>query len=108
MAENQQSKTDDRYIGALLAVGFGIPIPILAAFITLLGYFALSDLSVSPTIITFLPLFGFFFTIIVWLILAFFFMPIATAKGGKLSDYELIQRDLKVLKAQLEAVKSTS
>jgi hypothetical protein len=108
MAENQQPETGGRYIGALLAVGAGIPIPILATFITLLAYFALSDLSVSTTIITFLPLFGLFFTIIVWLLLAFFFMPIATAKGGKLSDYELIQRDLMVLKTQLEAVKSKS
>jgi hypothetical protein len=106
MPNNREQMTGDRYIGALLAVGVGIPIPLLAVAFTLLSYFALSVLSVSPTIITYLPLFGFIFTIFVWLLLAIFFLPMATAKGGKLSDYELIQRDLKVLKAQLEAVKT--
>ena len=76
MAVNQQQMTSSRYIGALLAVGVGIPIPILGAFATLLGYFALSALSAPTTIIiTFLPLLGLIFTIIVWLLLAFFFMP---------------------------------
>jgi hypothetical protein len=106
MAVNQQQMTSSRYIGALLAVGVGIPIPILGAFATLLGYFALSALSAPTTIITFLPLLGLIFSIIVWLLLAFFFMPLATASGGKLSDYEIIQGDLRVLKAQLAAVKS--
>ena len=106
MAVNQQQMSSSRYIGALLAVGVGIPIPILGAFATLLGYFALSALSAPTTIITFLPLLGLIFTTIVWLLLAFFFMPLATASGGKLSDYEIIQGDLRVLKAQFEAVKS--
>lgn len=88
MAVNQQQMTSSRYIGALLAVGVGIPIPILGAFATLLGYLALSALSAPTTIITFLPLLGLIFTIIVWLLLAFFFMPLATASGGKLSDGE--------------------
>ncbi len=106
MAVNQQQMTSSRYIGALLAVGVGIPIPILGAFATLWGYFALSALSAPTTIITFLPLLGLIFTIIVWLLLAFFFMPLATARGGKLSDYEIIQGNRGVLKAQLAAVKS--
>ncbi len=88
MAVNQQQMTSSRYIGALLAVGVGIPIPILSAFATLLGYFALSALSAPTTIITFLPLLGLIFSIIVWFLLAFFFMPLATARGGKLSDGE--------------------
>jgi hypothetical protein len=45
MAVNQQQMSSSRYIGALLAVGVGLPIPILGAFATLLGYFALSALS---------------------------------------------------------------
>jgi hypothetical protein len=104
---NQQKKTGSRYLGALLFVGVSIPIPILAMFITVFGYLVFSALAVPPSIITFLPLLGLIFTIIVWLLLAILFLPMATARGGKLSDYELIQGDLFVLKAQFDAVKKS-
>jgi hypothetical protein len=104
---NQQQKTGGRYLGALLFVGVGIPIPILAMFFTVFGYLVFSALAVPPSIITFLPLLGLIFTIIVWLLLAILFLPMATARGGKLSDYELIQGDLHVLKDKFDAVKKS-
>jgi hypothetical protein len=104
MGNNQKQKTSGRYMGALLVVGVGIPIPILAMFFTVFGYLVFSALAVPNSIITFLPLLGLIFTIIVWLLLAFLFLPMATARGGKLTDYELIQGDLSVLKAQFDAV----
>lgn len=93
-------------LGALVAVGVFIPIPLLAASLTLLGYFLLPSLSAPTYIITILPLLGLIITIIVWLLLARLCMPLATARGGKLSDYEIFQGDLNVLKAQFEVVKS--
>lgn len=107
MAVNQQQMTSSRYIGALLAVGVYIPIPLLAMVLTLLSYFWLSSLSAPTFVITLLPLLGLILTIIVWLLLALFFLPLATAEGGKLSDYEIFQGDLNVLKAQFEIIQAT-
>src|SRR2546423_12346340 len=95
-------------LGTLVAVGVFIPIPLLAASLTLLGYFLLPSLSAPLYVITTLPLLGLFITIIVWLLLAWLCLPLATARGGKLSDYEKFQGDLKVLKAQFKVVKSTT
>ena len=98
---------DDRYIGALVAVGACIQIPIPAAFLTILGYFWLSSLPAPASVTTLLALLGgLILTIIVWLLLALLFRPLATAEGGKLSDYEVLQGNLNVLKAQFEAIQS--
>ena len=107
MAVNGEKSKDGRYIGALVAVGVCIQIPILAAFLTLLGYFWLSSLPAPPSVITLLPLpGGLILTIIVWLLLALLFRPLATAEGGKLSDYEIFQGNLNVLHAQFKAIQS--
>lgn len=100
-----QNDKPSGYLGALVAAGVFIPIPLLAASLTLLGYFLLPSLSAPMYVITTFPLLGLIITIIVWLLLAWLCMPLATARGGKLSDYETFQGDLNVLKAQFEAVK---
>jgi hypothetical protein len=71
MAVNGEKSKDGRYIGALVAVGVCIQIPILAAFLTLLGYFWLSSLPAPASVTTLLALLGgLILTIIVWLLLA--------------------------------------
>ena len=90
------------YTGALVAVSAFIPIPVFAAFFTILLYLELSTLLQPAWII----LLGLGCAIAVLLLTAFLFRPLATAEGGKLADYELIQGDLQVLESQLKVVQS--
>jgi hypothetical protein len=94
----------NHYLSALLAVG--VCIPILAVIFTLLGYFWFSSLSLPYFNITLIPLLALILTIIVWFLLALFFMPLATARGGKLSDYEIFQGNLNVLRRQFKIAKT--
>jgi hypothetical protein len=100
----------NRYFGALVLLAAFIPLPFLAALITLLVYLSHSPL---PTVTFFnwlLPgniviiILGLIITLVLWLLLAIPCQHFATAEGGRPSDYAKLQRKYKVLKKQLEVV----
>ena len=102
---------DNRYFGALVLLAAFIPLPFLAALITLIAY-------LSPSSIPEVPFFqwlgssnlviilGLIITFVLWLLLAIPCQYFATAEGGRPSDYASLQRKYKVLNKQLDFVKS--
>jgi len=103
--------TGNRYFGALVLLAAIIPLPFLAALITLIVYLSPSSL---PEVAFFqwlgssnlVIILGLIITFVLWLLLAIPCRHFATAEGGRPSDYESLQRDAGVLKKQLEVVKS--
>jgi hypothetical protein len=103
--------TGNRYFGALVLLAAIIPLPFLAALITLIVYLSPSSL---PEVAFFqwlgssnlVIILGLIITFVLWLLLAIPCRHFATAEGGRLSDYVSLQRDAGVLKKQLEVVKS--
>lgn len=101
---NKWKEWRDRYVGALMAVSTFIPIPVFclnALIYFSVGYFGLS-LDPAPAVMVVLNL-G--ITILGLLLLPLLFMRLATAEGGKLSDYNQICGDLRVLKDQVNEAK---
>ena len=102
--------TGNRYFGALVLLAAIIPLPFLAALITLIVYLSPSSL---PEVAFFqwlgssnlVIILGLIITFVLWLLLAIPCRHFATAEGGRLSDYVSLQRDAGVLKKQLEVVK---
>jgi hypothetical protein len=103
--------TGNRYFGALVLLAVIIPLPFLAALITLIAYLSPSSL---PEVAFFqwlgssnlVIILGLIITFVLWLLLAIPCRRFATAEGGRPSDYSSLQRDAGVLKKQLKVVKS--
>ena len=105
-----QGGIGSRYFGALVLVGVILPIPVLAALLTVVIYilpmsllaridpFQLGSIMISL-------LLGFIITLVVWLLFALFSMRFATAAGGRQSSYDSLKIELEVLKARHEIVK---
>jgi hypothetical protein len=105
-------QTGDRYFGALVLVAAIIPLPFLAALITIIAYLSPSPLPavafftwLGPSNIVIIIL-GLIITVVLWLLLAIPCMRFATARGARWSDYEGLQRNAEVLKKRLKVVKS--
>lgn len=102
----------NRYFGALVLVAAIIPLPFFAALITIIVYLSPSPL---PAVAFFnwlgpsnmVILLGLIITLSAWLLLALPCMRFATAKGGRLSDYEGLQREVTALENRLKVVKET-
>src|SRR5216683_8207924 len=95
--------TGNRYFGALVLLAAIIPLPFLAALITIIVYLSPSSfqwLGASAMVI----IFGLIITLVLWLLLAIPCRSFATAKGGKPSDFASLQRTAGVLEKQLEVV----
>ena len=105
-----QGGIGSRYFGALVLVGVILPIPVLAALLTVVIYilptsslarfdpFQLGSIMISL-------LLGFIITLVVWLLLALFSMRFATVAGGRILSYDSLKIELEVLKARYEIVK---
>jgi hypothetical protein len=100
----------NRYFGALVLLAAFIPLPFLAALITLIVYLSHSP---EPAVAFFnwlgpgnivIIILGLIITLVLWLLLAIPCQHFATAKSGRPSDYAKLQRNYKVLKKQLEVV----
>ena len=108
--DGTQRNTGSRYFGALVLVGVILPIPVLAALLTVVIYilptsslaridpFQLGSIMISL-------LLGFIITLVVWLLLALFSMRFATVAGGRTLSYDSLKIELEVLKARYEIVK---
>jgi len=97
--------TGNRYFGTLVLLAAIIPLPFLAALITIIVYLSPSSfqwLGASAMVI----ILGLIITLVLWLLLAIPCRSFATAKGGKPSDFASLQRTAGVLKEQLGIVKS--
>src|SRR5260370_42092441 len=97
--------TGNRYFGALVLLAAIIPLPFLAALITIIVYLSPSSfqwLGASAMVI----ILGLIITLVLWLLLAIPCRSFATAKGGRPSDFASLQRTAGVLKEQLGIVKS--
>jgi hypothetical protein len=97
--------TGNRYFGALVLLAAIIPLPFLAALITIIVYLSPSSfqwLGASAMVI----ILGLIITLVLWLLLAIPCRSFATAKGGKPSDFASLQRTAVFLKEQLGIVKS--
>ena len=97
--------TGNRYFGALVFLAAIIPLPFLAALITIIVYLSPSSfqwLGANTMVI----ILGLIITLVLWLLLAIPCRSFATAKGGRSSDFSSLQRDAGVLNKQLEVVKS--
>jgi len=120
--------TGNRYFGALVLLAVIIPLPFLAALITIIVYLSPSslpspaasapnnlyslilniDLNQFVVFINWLGasnmviILGLIITLALWLLLAIPCRYFATAEGGRPSDYESLQRSAGVLKKQLE------
>jgi hypothetical protein len=95
----------NRYFGALVLLAAIIPLPFLAALITIIVYLSPSSfqwLGASTMVI----ILGLIITLVLWLLLAIPCRSFATAKGGRPSDFASLQRTAGVLKEQLGIVKS--
>jgi hypothetical protein len=107
--EDNYKPRGNRYFGALVLLAAFIPLPFLAALITLIAYLSPSSL---PEVAFFQRLgssnlviiLGLIITFVLWLLLAIPCKYLATAEGGRPSDYASLQRKYKVLKKQLEVV----
>src|SRR5260221_3262508 len=91
---------DNRYFGALVLVAAIIPLPFLAALITIIAY-----LSPSPLPAVALIILGLIITLVLWLLLAIPCMRFATAKDARPSDYEGLKGEVKALEIRLKVVK---
>ena len=97
--------TGNRYFGALVLLAAIIPLPFLAALITIIVYLSPSSfqwLGASTMVI----ILGLIITLVLWLLLAIPCRSFATAKGGRPSDFASLQRTAGVLKEQLGIVTS--
>src|SRR5260370_20256742 len=97
--------TGNRYFGALVLLAAIIPLPFLAALITIIVYLSPSSfqwLGASAMVI----ILGLIITLVLWLLLAIPCRSFATAKGGRPSDFASLKRRAGVLKEQLGIVKS--
>jgi hypothetical protein len=104
-----QGGIGSRYFGALVLVGVILPIPVLAALLTVVIYilptsslaridpFQLGSIMISL-------LLGFIITLVIWLLFALFSMRFATVTGGRTLSYDSLKIELEVLKARYEIV----
>jgi len=101
---------DNRYFGALVLVAAIIPLPFLAALITVIAYLSPSP---QPAVAfvnwlgpsTIVIILGLIITLVLWLLLAIPCMRFATAKDARPSDYEGLQGEVKALEIRLKVVK---
>jgi hypothetical protein len=101
---------DNRYFGALVLVAAIIPLPFLAALITIIAYLSPSPL---PAVAFFnwlgpsnmVIILGLIITLVLWLLLAIPCMDFATAAGARPSDYNGLQGAYKVLWNEFEQVR---
>src|SRR5260370_33326544 len=102
---------DNRYFGALVLVAAIIPLPFLAALITIISYLSPSP---QPAVAFFnwlgpsniVIILGLIITLVLWLLLAIPCMRFATAKDARPSDYEGIKGEVKALYIRLTVVKT--
>ncbi len=109
-SKDDDKPTGNRYFGALVLVAAIIPLPFLAALITIIAYLSPSP---QPAVAFFnwlgpsniVIILGLIITLIVWLLLAIPCMRFATAEGGRPSDYEGLQGAYQVLCGEFEQVR---
>jgi len=108
--KDDDKPTGNRYFGALVLVAAIIPLPFLAALITIIAYLSPSPqpavafvnwLGSGNTVI----ILGLFITLVLWLLLAIPCMRFATAEDARPSDYEGLQGEVKALEIRLKVVK---
>jgi hypothetical protein len=107
-------KDDDKpkgnsYFGALVLVAAIIPLPFLAALITIIAYLSPSPQPAGAFFTWLGPsnmviIFGLLITLVLWLLLAIPCMCFATAKGARPSDYEGLKGGVKALENRLKVV----
>src|SRR5216684_4871193 len=96
--------TGNRYFGALVLLAAIIPLPFLAALITIIVYLSPSSfqwLGASTMVI----ILGLIITLVLWLLLAIPCMRFATAKVARPSDCEGLKGEVKALENRLKVVK---
>ncbi len=101
---------DNRYFGALVLVATIIPLPFLAALITIIAYLSPSP---QPAVAFFnwlgsgnmVIILGLIITLVLWLLLAIPCMRFATAKDARPSDYDGLKGEVKALENRLKVVK---
>jgi hypothetical protein len=94
----------NRYFGALVLLAAIIPLPFLAALITIIVYLSPSSfqwLGASTMVI----ILGLIITLVLWLLLAIPCMRFATAKDARPCDYEGLKGEVKALENRLKVVK---
>ena len=89
----------NRYFGALVLVAAIIPLPFLAALITIITYLSTSPLPAGALIIL-----GLIITLVLWLLLAIPCRHFATAEGARPSDYKSLQREITVLRKEVDVI----
>src|SRR5258708_8458284 len=100
----------NRYFGALVLVAAIIPLPFLAALITIIAYLSPSP---QPAVAFFnwlgpsniVIILGLIITLVLWLLLAIPCMRFATAEDARPSDYEGLKGAVKPLHIRLKFVK---
>jgi len=100
----------NRYFGALVLVAAIIPLPFLAALITIIAYLSPSP---QPAVAFFnwlgpsniVIILGLIITLVLWLLLAIPCMRFATAEDARPSDYEGLKGAVKALEIRLKVVK---
>ena len=101
---------DNRYFGALVLVAAIIPLPFLAALITIIAYLSPSP---QPAVAFFnwlgpsnmVIILGLIITLVLWLLLAIPCMRFATVKDARPSDYEGLESEVTALEIRLKVVK---
>src|SRR5258708_36927781 len=101
---------DNRYFGALVLVAAIIPLPFLAALITIIAYLSPSP---QPAVAFFnwlgpsniVIILGLIITLVLWLLIDIPCMRFATAKDARPSDYEGLKGEVKALEIRLKVVK---
>ena len=100
----------NRYFGALVLVAVIIPLPFLAALITVIAYLSPSPQPAVAFVNWLGPgniviILGLIITLVLWLLLAIPCMRFATAKDARPSDYEGLKGEVKALEIRLKVVK---
>lgn len=100
----------NRYFGALVLVAAIIPLPFLAALITVIAYLSPSPQPAVAFVNWLGPgniviILGLIITLVLWLLLAIPCMRFATAAGGRPSDYDGLQEAYQVLHGEFEQVR---
>ncbi len=111
--KQHEDKSTGRYFPALVLVAAILPLPFLAALITIIAYLTPYPLPKGDFFTSLGPgnmvvILGLIITLVLWFLLAIPCMRFATAQGGRPSDYESLRRELTVLKKEVDVIECDS
>ncbi len=108
-AKQGGKQTGNRYFGALVLVAAISPFPFFAALFTIIAYLSPAPPPAGAFFDSLGPgnmviILGLIITLVLWLLLAIPCMRFATAGSGRPSDYESLQREIAVLRKEVDAI----